>query len=116
MALDTATIAHLKEKLLAEKTRLEGELGRFAKPTGVVGDYTTQFENIGTDPDENASEVEAYTDNIAVEGSLEAELKDVNDALAKMAAGKYGICEKTGEEIPAERLEAYPAARTVIEA
>lgn len=116
MALDTTTIARLKEKLLAEKVRLEGELGRFAKPTGTEGNYTTQFENIGTDPDENATEVEGYVDNIAIEGTLETELKEVNDALAKMETGTYGICEKTGEEIPADRLEAYPAARTLVNA
>lgn len=115
MALDTQVLAHLKESLLAEKLRLEAELGRFAKPTAVEGNYETQFEHIGTDSDENASEVEEYADNIAVEGPLEAELKNVNDALAKMEAGTYGICEKTGEAIPIERLEAYPAARTLVE-
>ena len=114
MALDTTVLAELKEKLLAEKARLEGELGRFAKPTGASGDYATQFENIGTDPDENASEVEEYADNVAIEGTLETELKDVNDALAKMEVGTYGICEKTGEEIPLDRLQAYPAARTLV--
>ncbi len=114
MALDSVTLAHLKEKLLAEKSRLEGELGRFAKPSGTEGNYTTQFENIGTDPDENASEVEEYVDTLAIEGSLEAELRDVNIALAKMENGKYGFCEKTGEVIPLERLEAYPAARTLV--
>ncbi len=114
MALDTTVLAELKEKLLAEKARLEGELGRFAKPTDMEGNYTTQFENIGTDPDENASEVEEYVDNVAVEGTLESELKDVTDALAKMEDGSYGICEKTGEEIPLDRLRAYPAARTLV--
>lgn len=114
MTLDPIVLTQLKEKLLAEKGRLEGELGRFAKPTDVEGNYTTQFENIGTDPDENATEVEAYAGNIAVEGTLETELKDVNDALAKMEAGTYGICEKTGEVIPLDRLQAYPAARTLV--
>lgn len=116
MVLDTTVLAEFKEKLLAEKARLESELGRFAKPTGVEGDYATQFENIGTDPDENASEVEAYADNVAVEGTLETELKDVNDALAKIETGMYGICEKTGEAIPLDRLQAYPAARTLVDA
>ena len=114
MALDTNVLAELKEKLRAEKARLEEELGRFAKPTGADGNYATQFENIGTDPDENASEVEEYVDNVAVEGSLETELGDVNAALAKMEMGTYGICEKTGQEIPLDRLRAYPAARTLV--
>lgn len=116
MALTSATIAHLKEKLVVEKARLEEELGRFAKPTGTEGDYATRFDELGTGVDENATEVEGYVDNIAVEGTLEAELKDVNDALAKMETGKYGLCEKTNQPIPTDRLEAYPAARTLVDA
>lgn len=116
MALDATTLAHLKEKLLADKARLEAELARFAKPTATPGNYETQFDVIGSDPDENASEVETYADNLALEGTLESDLRDVNDALAKMENGSYGVCEKTGQEIPVERLEANPAARTVVEA
>ncbi|MEP7162621.1 MAG: TraR/DksA C4-type zinc finger protein [Candidatus Moraniibacteriota bacterium] len=116
MALDEKTLAQLKEQLLAEKKRLEEELGRIGTPTGGEGTYETKFESIGDDEDENATEVEGYADNLAVEETLEAELKDVSDALGKMEAGKYGICEKTGKEIPLERLMAYPAARTIIEA
>ncbi len=116
MALDTTTLAQLKERLLADKARLEEELTRFAQPTGTPGDYETKFEVIGSDPDENASEVEAYADNLSLEGTLEDNLRDVNDALSKMVAGTYGVCEKTSKEIPLERLQANPAARTVIEA
>ena len=114
MVLDTTLIAELKQKLLFEKSRLEAELSRFAKATGEAGDYATQIENIGTDPDENATEVEGYVDNLALESNLEGQLKDVNAALAKMEQGTYGICEKTGKTINAERLKAYPAARTEI--
>ncbi len=114
MALDTALLAVLKEKLLEEKSRLEAELGRFAKSTGVEGSYETQIENIGTDPDENATEVEGYVDNLALENNLEGQLRDVTDALHKMEQGTYGICENTSKEINPERLKVYPAARTEI--
>jgi len=114
MALDNAVLESLKGKLLAEKMRLEGELARFAKPTEIPGNYETQFSTIGTAPDENASEVEEYASNVALEGTLETELRDVNSALAKFDVGTYGICEKTGELIPIKRLEAYPAARTIV--
>lgn len=116
MALDASLLAELKSKLLVEKTRLEGELARIGDPTGAPGDYETKFDDLGNDPDENASEVEEYVDNVAVEGTLEAQLKDVNDALDKMEAGTYGICEKSGAMIPVERLQAYPAARTRVDA
>lgn len=114
MALETAVLEELQGKLLAEKAELEAELSRMGTPTGAEGDYDMKFDNLGTDPDENATEVEEYVDTVAVEGSLEGRLKDVNDALAKMQGGAYGVCEKTGEEIPLERLMVYPAARTKV--
>ncbi len=114
MPFDTALLAEFKEKLLGEKSRLESELSRFAKSTGAEGSYETQIENIGSDPDENATEVEGYVDNLALESNLEGQLRDVIDALDKMDKGSYGVCEKTGKDISTDRLKAYPAARTAI--
>ncbi len=114
MALDPTIVAELKENLQSEKERLEQELSRFAKSTGTPGNYETRITDMGTDPDENASEVEEYVDNLGLEQNLEGQLKDVADALAKIEAGTYGVCESTGQEIPLDRLRAYPAARTAL--
>lgn len=103
----------MEQQLKEEKARLEGELSRFAKPSG-DGGFETTIENIGDDEDENATEAEQYVDNLALEATLETQLRDVNDALLKIEAGNYGICEETGKEISEDRLRAYPAARTVI--
>ena len=112
--LEQKTIDELKTRLLEEKVKLEGELGRIAEFTGTEGNYEARFENIGTDPDENASEVEEYADKLAVEQDLEKRLKDTNDALKRMEDGTYGFCEKCNKEIPVERLQAYPAARDCV--
>lgn len=114
MALTPEVLTELKQKLMAEKTRLEEELGRFAKPTDIKGDFETKFEDIGSDPDDNATEVEGYIGNLGVENSLEAQLKDVTEALSRMERGTYGLDETTGKEISLERLRAYPAARTAL--
>lgn len=114
MPLDKTLLAELKQKLLDEKARLEIELVRFAKPTGAKDDYAARFENIGTDSDDNATEVEGYVDNLALEDNLENQLRDVNSALEKMEKETYGICEETGREIDVKRLKVYPAARTAI--
>jgi DnaK suppressor protein len=42
-------------------------------------------------------------------------LADIDAALAKVAAGTYGLCEVCGEPIPDGRLEARPTARTCVE-
>ena len=104
----------LKMKLEEEKSKLEKDLGKIAKPTGTEGDYETKFDEIGTDREDNATEVEEYADNLSVETSLEGQLKDVDEALERMEYGTYGICDNCKEEIDIERLKVYPAAKTCI--
>jgi RNA polymerase-binding protein DksA len=115
MPIDPKTLAELKSALLKEKTELESNLGRIARPVDGKGDYETSFDEIGTDRDDNATEVEEYTDNLPVEMALEKKLQDVNASLAEMEAGTYGICKNCNQEIDPERLKANPSARTCIQ-
>ncbi len=112
MAYDKEFLENMRERLLEEKKSLENDLSRFAKPFGEEGEYRTIEENLGSDMDDSATETEINDNNRSLERSLEANLRDALDALAKIDAGTYGICEKTGREIPRERLEALPMART----
>jgi DnaK suppressor protein len=47
---------------------------------------------------------------IAVMKALRANLRWVNRAIKKMELGTYGTCERCGNPIPIERLEALPWA------
>ncbi len=114
MTINNETLLELKEALLKEKKRIQAELEIIGKPTTQSGDYDTTFTEMGEDEDENASEIEEYTDNIALEANLEKQLKDILEALEKMEAGTYAKCENCGTDIPVERLRAYPAAKTCI--
>ncbi|OHD91979.1 MAG: conjugal transfer protein TraR [Sulfuricurvum sp. RIFOXYD2_FULL_44_160] len=58
-------------------------------------------------------EIENSTDHTLLE-KLEAEREEINAALNRIALGTYGMCEKTGEPIPVERLRVNPSARTVV--
>jgi DnaK suppressor protein len=42
-------------------------------------------------------------------------LRLIESALARIDAGRYGICLKSGKEIPKERLEAIPYALYCVE-
>ena len=44
----------------------------------------------------------------------EQHLTDIEDARTRVAGRRYGLCEKCGQPISAERLEARPVARTCI--
>jgi len=43
-----------------------------------------------------------------------ARLAGLDEAIRSIEAGTYGICERCGRPIPADRLAARPAARTCI--
>lgn len=111
MALNEKDLKKFEEILIEQKNKLEEELGRIAKPTSKEGDYEANYEDMGDDRDENASEVEEYVDNVALENNLEEQLKGINIALEKIKNGTYGICEECGADISLERLEANPSAR-----
>jgi RNA polymerase-binding transcription factor len=96
----------------------------------------TQLRNIGRAPKDESSGQPAdreggsldFDEGFADSGQVTAErgevdalatnllenLKDVDDALAKLDEGTYGRCEVCGEPIAEARLEAMPSARTCI--
>lgn len=47
---------------------------------------------------------------LAMEVRKAAEVATVEEALARLKAGQYGLCAGCGQEIPAARLEAQPFA------
>ena len=116
MTIDKKILEELKSQLLLEKEELEKNLNRIARPVNTKeGDYETTFDELGTDREDNATEVDQYSDNLPVENTLEKKLQETIDALERIEKGTYGICEKCQKEINVERLRANPAARTCIE-
>lgn len=112
MNFNQKTLDELKNSLLKEKAELEKNLEQIAKPLDKKGgDYETNFEEIGTDKEDNATEIEQYSDNFSVEVILEKKLQNVIGALQKIAEGTYGSCEKCQEAIDLNRLQASPSAK-----
>lgn len=114
MAIEPQVLAELKEALLKEKAELEENLSRIAKPVDNKGDYKTSFEDIGTDREDNTTEVEQYADTLPVEITLEKKLQDIIEALEKMEKGTYGVCAECNEAIEIDRLRANPSAKRCI--
>lgn len=110
MSLTKKELKNLEEKLNEEKTRLEGELGIIANSDD--GDsYKAKYEDIGSHKEENATEVEGYVGNVAVEKTLVDQLNAVKSSLIKIKENKYGVCEECEGPIRKERLEINPSAR-----
>lgn len=106
-----------KEKLLAERAKLEEELGDIGQKNPNNSDdweATPPEDMDNADPDKNirADAIEEYANRIGVSAPLEARLAEVNAALLRIEEGTYGVCEVSGAKIEEDRLEANPAART----
>ena len=85
-----------------------------------------QLQEMGADPDQentvdgldydfgfadSAQSTAERNKVLAVIERLRENLHDVNVALGKVEKGTYGLCERCGEPISPERLEAIPYAR-----
>jgi len=59
--------------------------------------------------DEATASLVVDTDNAETRRDVR-ELRELDQALARMQSGDYGSCSDCGDEIPFERLRAYPGA------
>ncbi len=111
--LSPQLLSELQKQLETQKEQLEKELSSFAtKDARVQGDWDSKFPRTPQgNLEEAADEVEEYSTRLPVEFSLETRLKDINAALEKIKTDNYGICERCGKLIAAERLRISPEAK-----
>ncbi|MDX1701576.1 MAG: TraR/DksA C4-type zinc finger protein, partial [Melioribacteraceae bacterium] len=76
---------------------------------------TTELSNYDNHPADNATDLTDQNTEMAIEHHKEEEIEQLESALQAMKEGTYGKCEVCGVDIPFERLEALPMARTCIE-
>ncbi len=110
---------HFKELLEKEKVELEAQLATVGhiNPNNPK-DWEASPAEMGeapTDPNEVADTIEEFENNTAILKQLEIRYNEVLHALKKFDNDTYGMCEVSKEPIDIQRLEANPAARTMIE-
>jgi len=112
MAVDTAQYKPRLEQELATLTEELKTLG-IHNPE-VPSDWQATPTDVSTEADPNieADRTEDWDERRAIVAQLETRYNNLRRALAKIEAGTFGICEISGEEIEADRLDANPAART----
>lgn len=114
--MDKKTLKSIKETLLTMKKDLEKELGAIAKKdTEKTGTYKSHFPDYGEKEDENATEVAVFSDRLAIEETLEKDLRDVNNALENIKKGTYGICKYCKKSIDEKRLRIRPESSSCVE-
>jgi RNA polymerase-binding transcription factor len=91
--------------LATKRAELEDELASLAAPMGDQGGIS-----FGKRVGDGTSIAVERLSQVAAYDRLQVQLADVVRAQQKLAEGSYGRCDRCGEAIPAERLEALPWA------
>ncbi|WP_059103695.1 TraR/DksA C4-type zinc finger protein [Shouchella shacheensis] len=113
------TYADLKAELEKRQNTLHHRLKEFDDlglahgfASSVASGELSQYDN---HPADSGSALYEREKDVALHEQIVLELEDVKHSLDKFEKGTYGICEATGGEIPRERLEANPTARTNVQ-
>lgn len=120
MTLTQAQRSHLMRRLQDERARALAALNRSVaessaeteeERSGDVSSMPTHQADLGTDTMQQ--ELDASN-----ETRMSRELADIGDALERLVQTpeQFGVCEDTGVEIPFERLDIIPWARTCADA
>ena len=108
-SLTTAELEKFRQLLIAKRNEILGNVTimedeTFKKERSELSSMPFHMADAGSDNFEQ----EFALDLMDSEKKL---LSEINDALRRIDAGEYGICEGRGENIPKARLNAIPWAR-----
>jgi len=100
-------LLRLRDDAGAELASLENDLARLIE--------ATRSSNADDEHDPEGSTIAFERAQLsAVLSAARQRVADLSDALRRLDAGTYGLCEACGAVIPDERLEARPVARTCV--
>ena len=111
-------LEYFKKLLTGLRIRVMGDLGQISgdymrknlkEVSGDLSGYSFHMADMASD----ATDAEF---NLSLAENEQDLLKDIDEALKRVEAGTYGICEKYNEPIPKERLKAIPWAKYSVKA
>lgn len=107
-----------RERLTKERQRLLVLIKHLSEDNDVdVPDPSGNGElsNLDQHPGDSGTETFEREKDMAILGTLEDQIKEVDKALVRVDDGTYGVCEKCSKPIAEERLEVVPTARYCVE-
>lgn len=110
--MEAAELERYRELLNEQKDALRKQLSEM----GADPDETTNVDGLDFDFGfaDSAQSTAERNKVLAVIERLRENLHDVDVALGKIDKGTFGVCERCGEAISPERLEAIPYARLCV--
>jgi RNA polymerase-binding transcription factor DksA len=105
-----------RERLEAERARVEGLIEVKRNELDAENDSDdSELADYDQHPADSGSDTFEREQDLSILDGLEAELAEIEAAIARVDEGTYGIDEVTGEPIDPERLDAVPYARTNVD-
>jgi DnaK suppressor protein len=95
------------QSLLAEMQRIKAEIAEHA---ALAQERSTSGNDIG----DEATQISEVSKNLALKRHLERLLAQIEAAIRRIEQGVYGMCERCGQAILPERLQALPYATTCL--
>ncbi|MCX8032998.1 MAG: TraR/DksA C4-type zinc finger protein [Thermoleophilia bacterium] len=92
-----------RDRLVQELADLDADLAKALDSYSDEGPYDQHMAEMAT------ATLDREID-LTLQGNARATLARIRRALEKLEEGTYGLCDKCGEPIPEERLEAVPFA------
>lgn len=114
--MESYQLNYLKDKLMDELKQAEATL-KSRKESSFEGSLKDGIEELSmydNHPADIASELYEQQKEFALANHENERIADIKEALRKIDNNTYGVCDFCGEEIPFERLEAYPTAKLCI--
>lgn len=105
--MDQSQLEAVRAALEDERSSIERQLAEYGAEVGSDGIKVSMDEGFA----DSAQVTAERSELISLVEQLRAGYDEVVGALRRIDEGSYGKCERCGEEIPFERLEAIPAAR-----
>lgn len=109
--LTSADTEHFRVRLEERRGALQRRIASLDHALASPGAYEEPMQERGDD----ALFLREHDDDWDQLHSAQAELSQVERALAKIVDGTYGVSEVSGKPIPRDRLEAQPAATTLVD-
>jgi RNA polymerase-binding transcription factor DksA len=106
-----------RARLEEERERLQRVLAGLQADAQTTGDASSIAEQSSYDqhPADIGTEVFEHEKNQSLLEQVQSELGEIDFAFQRLESGDYGTCQACRKRIPAERLEAMPAARFCVE-
>lgn len=109
MTMTASQLDSMKEQLERRGTEIDDQIASAEEDLRDYGQEQQEEQGPNQNhPGDEGTTLESSERLTTVLGDLRNARQQVNEALERIANGTYGVCQRCGKPIPADRLEALP--------